>query len=153
MTVMFMMTRRNLLKTGVGLAAVAPIWQYGAATAQRVDRVSWLYTTAQGYGVIQTQGGRQWVETTPTGLQWTFEETAQTTAYVELHDPTRGLRLRLRPNFTELRKEPDDTWARFLAGRWVTPEEVPPLSDYRIRLAHFVPSDRTPVSNYEEKIR
>jgi hypothetical protein len=61
--------------------------------------------------------------------------------------------VRLHATFGEWRQEPKNDWHRSLVGRWVPPNEVPFASDYRIRLVYFVPSDRSPRSNYEQKIR
>jgi len=148
----FMMTRRDILKASAGAAVVGPVGWHRTAMAQRSAGNAWLYSTAQGAGAFRSEDGGQWIETTPTGLEWFFKETVRTAAYVELSDPTRRLWLRLHPSYLEWRKEPNQAWTRWLQGRWVSPGEVPPLSDYLIRLAYLVPSDRKPVAHYEEKI-
>jgi hypothetical protein len=39
-----------------------------------------------------------------------------------------------------------------VTGQWVSPDALPPLIDYNIRLAYFIPSDRVPTTNYQEKM-
>jgi hypothetical protein len=60
--------------------------------------------------------------------------------------------LRLYSGYGEWRQDPSNDWHRLGNGQWAMSSEVPPLSDYRIRLGYFIPSDRAPIANHEEKI-
>jgi len=145
-------TRRDILKTGVGLAAVSSCGGLRIATAQQPAGKAWLYSTSNGPGAFRYEGGNQWVETTATGVRLFFEEKARTDSYVELRDGSRGIWLRLHDRFAEFRQEPQSVWHRLYDGRWVPADKVPPLPDYLIRLVYFVPHDRQPTANFAKKV-
>ena len=145
-----MITRRDALR---GVAAVPMVWRGGSATAQPAPSESaWLYSDPQGPGAIRSDGNGHWTEVTPTGMPWFFREIGRNSSSIELRDDSRSLRLRLHADYGEWLREPANVWNRWFAGRWVSPEALPPLIDYRIRLAYFIPSDRAPTTNYEQKI-
>jgi hypothetical protein len=132
------------------LASAEPAAQPVAAPAALE---AWVYQSAEGTGVIVREGASTWVETTPTGIAFAFEERARAGDYLELYDGSRRLWVRLHPTFLEWRKEPSNEWQRLHKGRWVPASEAPVNTDYRIRIAYFVPSDRNPQPNYAQKIR
>jgi hypothetical protein len=146
-----MITRRGLVTTAASAGATAAFVELRAAKAQSAAD-AWLYSTPQGPGSIRRDRSGQWIETTPTGQQFFFAETNVGAPYVELRDASRQMWLRLYSGYGEWRQEPGSEWHRWMNGRWGMSSEVPALSDYRIRLGYFIPSDRAPIANYEEKI-
>jgi len=147
-----MTTRRDVLKTGAGIGAVASFGGLRAAMAQPAAGTAWLYSASERPGAVRYEGGKKWVETTPEGVRLFFEESSRTPEYLELHDGMRGLWLRLHNRFAEFRWDSQSIWSRLYDGRWVPSDKVPPLSDYLIRLAYLVPGDRRPTTNFEKKI-
>jgi hypothetical protein len=121
--------------------------------ASRLAAQAWLYTTPAGQGFFQHEGGGRWFELTPDGHRLSFMEAGRSPQYVELYDAGRRMRLRLHPTHSEWRQEPQPQWVRLYSGRWISPSQLPALSDYEIRLAYFVPKDRQPIASYEPKIR
>jgi hypothetical protein len=146
-----MTTRREVLKIGTGMAIVGS--SLHIASAQVPGGQAWLYSTNTASGAFRQEGEGHWVETTATGDRVMFEEASRTNQYLELYDHGRGLWLRINDRFAEFRTEPDRAWHRLHDGRWVQPDKLPPLSDYLIRLAYLVPSDRQPTKSFEKKIR
>jgi hypothetical protein len=137
----------------LGGAAAASAWPRASAHAQRGATGAWLYPDEHGPGSFRWSSGSQWVETTLSGDVFLFEQRTRRADAIELYDPGRRLWVRLNASFSEWRHDPDTQWTRLHSGRFVPPEEVPTLSDYRIRVAYFVPRDRQPVARYAEKIR
>ena len=134
---------------------VLPMVHAGAtAMAQPAPLGSaWLYSDPQlGPGAFRSDGSGHWSETTPTGAQWSFREVERNRAYLLLRDDSRRMWVRLSPGYGELRQEPATAWGRWVNGRWVSEDALPPLIDYQIRVGYFIPSDRTPTPYYEDKI-
>jgi hypothetical protein len=141
------MRRREFLGAMLGGAVYRP----QMASAQGTPR-GWLYSTAAGRGGIQETGPGKWTEITPDLKLFSLDQVSENSAYVELVDRSRGVWVRLHPTYAEFRQEPGRVWSRLYAGRWAPVSDLPQFPDYQIRLAYFVPSDRTPVANYEAKI-
>src|SRR5262245_42425275 len=131
--------KRDLI-TLLGGACVAS-WPREALFGQSM-RDSWLYDVPQGRGVFRWSSGHQWVESTPAGDTFLFEERAPAHDSLDLYDAGRRLSVRLNASFGEWREDPSPTWHRWYNGRFVPPDQVPVESDYRIRVAYFVPRDR-----------
>lgn len=144
------MRRRQFIL--LGGAAAASGWPRDAV-GQRVSTNAWLYAGAQGAGIFQWSSGSQWVERTSNGEVLLFEERARRDDSVDLYDAGRRLWVRLNAGFGEWREDGRSTWNRWYDGRFAPPEQVPVLSDYRIRVAYFVPQDRQPIANYGQRIR
>jgi hypothetical protein len=102
-------------------------------------------------------GNRRWVEVGESGGTFAFEEINSTGAMVELLDPGRQLRIRLRSEYAELAVG-DGEFRRWVSGRWIARSKLPGFArlasiDYRTRLIYFVPTDREPTREYQAKIR
>jgi hypothetical protein len=147
------MRRREFITGLAGSAAMPRIARAQLPVAPSSSLNAWLYETPAGPGAFERNGAANWVERIPTGGQMSFEEKARTADYLELYDGSRRLWVRVHPTFMEWRQEPSSEWHRLHTGRWVAAGEVPFRPDYRIRVAYFVPSDRNPRPNYEQKIR
>jgi hypothetical protein len=80
-----MITRRRVVTTATSAVAAAKLGDLRAAAAQR-DADLWLYSTPQGPGSLRRDRYGQWIETTPTGQQFSFAETSAGSPYVELRD-------------------------------------------------------------------
>jgi hypothetical protein len=104
---------------------------------------------------LQKEDGKRWSEKTVEGTHFHFEEVGRTAKYVELFDRSRTMWLRLYDDYSEWRQGNKNDWHRLYDGRWVDPAKLPKAtpSDYRLRLAYFVPTDRTPIPEYAAKIR
>jgi len=145
-----MITRRNVLRAGLALPLAGA--SGAAAIAQSASASAWLYSHELGPGAFRDDGNGHWTETTPTGAPWSFQEMERNRSYITLRDASRGMWVRLWPSYGELRQEPSTVWRRWVSGRWVAADALPPLIDYQIRLAYFIPSDRAPTPYYEDKI-
>jgi hypothetical protein len=143
------MRRREFLGAMLGGAAT---YRPQMARAQSSPR-GWLYSTNAGQGGFREIEPGHWTEITPDGTLLSLAQVSENQAYVELVDSSRGVWVRLRPTYSEFRQEPARVWSRLYIGRWAPVSDLPRLPDYKIRLIYFVPSDRTPVANYETKIR
>jgi hypothetical protein len=151
------MRRREFISAMLGGAVYRPQMANAQirpqpAPAQRNPR-GWLYSTNAGRGGFRESETGHWTEITPDGKLLGLAQVSENSAYVELVDASRGVWVRLRPTYAEFRQEPATGWSRLYNGRWAPWGDLPPLPDYQIRLIYFVPSDRTPVANYEAKIR
>jgi hypothetical protein len=119
-------------------------------------RNAWLYMASGKAGSFQKETGKQWIEKTPGGGDFQFEETEVTYKYVELFDRNRTMWLRLYSDHAEWRQGEKPQWNRLPhTGRWVKVSDLPKAAkkDYHIRLAYFVPTDREPAPDYDKKIR
>ena len=118
-------------------------------------RINWNYKVSGKDGFFRKGAGKNWTETTPDGGELGFEEVERVDKYVELFDASRTMWLRLHSEHAEWRQNKNAHWNRLYDGRWVEAAANPKTidGDYRIRLAYFVPTDRVPTPQYEEKIR
>ncbi len=118
-------------------------------------RNAWTYQVSGRNGHFVKDGDQGWVETTADGDEFHFEETRRLADHVELFDASREMHLRLYANHAEWRHGEQPPWHRLYDGRWVAANHaaLPPKSDYLIRLAYFVPTDREPTPEFASKIR
>ncbi len=118
-------------------------------------RNAWLYDVSGKRGWFEKVAGRRWLETTPDGGQYQFEELARTAGYVELFDRSRTMWLRLHADHVLWRQGKKPDWYRLYNGRWVDAGSLPRPAKraYRVRLAYFVPADRKPTPDYAKKVR
>jgi hypothetical protein len=145
-----MTTRRDVLRAAMALPMT---YAGGAALAQpAAPESAWLYTDQNGAGAFHDDGSGHWTEFTSIGIHWFFREAERNDTFVLLRDDSRGMWVRLFASYGELRQEPRTEWSRWFDGHWVSADALPPLIDYRIRVAYFIPSDRAPTANYEDKI-
>ena len=87
-----------------------------------------------------------------------FEETGRTAETIELIDRSRDVGLRVHAERGELRLPNSTEWQPWQQGSWIGMEQLPKSirflpADQKIRLAYFVPKDRSPIDGYEERIR
>jgi hypothetical protein len=126
-------------------------------TAEDDRRVFRFGDGDQGGAVIHDYATR-WVEMSPAGELFYFEEMARSDDAVELLDWERNVRLKLHADQGELLLNQSTTWQPWQRGRWISLDDLPnsmPFvpTDRKIRLAYFVPGDRAPIENYAQKIR
>jgi hypothetical protein len=149
--------RRRLAPLAVPLALLGclALLKDESSAAAAPARQAWLYKISGQDGWFRKETGKRWVETTPDGRQFQFQEAARRAKYIELFDRSRTMRLRLYASHIEFRQGRDSAWHRLYDGRWVKAADLPkpPKREYRIRLAYFVPSDRKPTPDYAQKIR
>jgi hypothetical protein len=151
------------MRCRLSVALVLPLALLGGlalaqgAGAPRDDqaRNAWLYKVSGKDGWFAEEAGKRWIESTSDGKQFQFEELRRTAKYVELYDGSRTMWLRLFADHVEWRQGTKPDWFRLYDGRWVRASDLPKAAatDYRIRLAYFVPTDRTPTADYAAKIR
>ena len=135
------------------LAQSCPVWAQDIATQDDASARSVWRSSASGEdGYFQKLDATQWIETTA-ATQLQFEEVARTDRYVELFDRSRALSLRLYADRAGWRQ--GSQWKRLRTGNWIAFGALPTAqaSDYRIRLVYFVPADRVPAADYEQRIR
>jgi hypothetical protein len=76
---------------------MSPVILTPAPVGDPANRTAWTY--ARGTGTFAaTNSPRQWVETTPHGAVYTFNETQRNASYIELHDASRNISVRLYAN-------------------------------------------------------
>jgi len=151
------MCRRLLTSLLVPLVLLGGLASADGADPSKVAqaRKAWRYKASGKDGWFQNETGKRWTETTTDGAQLQFEEMARTAKYVELFDGSRTMWLRLYSDHAEWRQGKKSEWHRLYGGRWVQVGDLPKPAkrDYRIRLAYFVPTDRTATPDYAQKIR
>jgi hypothetical protein len=109
------LTRRLFLTVAALLLAVAPL-----AAAPASAQKAWAYN----HGAFRATRDTTWVEKNPTG-EFHFREVVRNTQYVELHDASRKMTVRLYSK-TMYWKTPDKKqWSYMYQGRWVDTEKKP----------------------------
>jgi hypothetical protein len=112
---------------------------------------------AAGGALIHDYANR-WVEIGGTEEKFLFVEVARTDDAIELRDPSRNVGLKIYSTHGDLRLNGSTTWQAWQRGKWIGMNEMPKSirfipTDQKIRLAYFVPADRQPIENYEQKVR
>lgn len=100
----------------------------------------------------------KWLEYGGSAERFAFVEVARSDDTIELLDAPRDVGLKVHADRGELRLPRSTAWQPWQRGKWTRLDELPPSikfvpTDQKIRLAYFVPSDRQPIENYEQKIR
>jgi len=139
------------------------------AAAASGERKVWQYTQGEETVRIVNTQAKEWAADRADGRKVVYEELARTEDFVELRNVATKLRVRLHADHGEWRRESDADWKRWMNGAWVSGPPKPPAapavadakpaatpatgaSPYRVRVAYFVPKDRQPAANYEQKI-
>lgn len=81
---------------------------------------SWLYNR----GSFRAVGGKNWVERNPTGT-FHFKETARSSQFVELYDPSRQFGVRLYSSTVYISTPSNRKWSYLYHGRWEDTEKQP----------------------------
>jgi len=100
----------------------------------------------------------RWVEFAGSDEKYWFEEKGRSNDTIELIDRSRDIGLRIHSEKGEIRLPNSTAWQPWAQGKWIRMDEIPSSirfvpTDQKIRLAYFVPKDRTPIARYEQKIR
>jgi hypothetical protein len=126
------------------------------ANALDLERTAWRYMQGDLTVTITEEQGTKWVAVRSDGEKPVYDEVGRTEGYVELQNRDSKLFVRLYTDHAAWRRPKDKEWTRWVKGGWT--DALPTIVDeaaakYRIRLAYFVPRDRKPIANYEQKIR
>ena len=100
----------------------------------------------------------RWVEVVGSREMYLFEEIAARTTRSNCSTARRDVGLRVHAESGELRLPNSTAWQPWQQGKWIKLDELPDSirfvpTDQKIRLAYFVPKDRTPIAHFEQKIR
>ncbi len=129
-----------------------------SVSASAAERKVFLYGNGDNGGALIHDQGNRWVEVVGSSEKFAFEEISRTDEAIELLDRGRDIGLRVHADHGELRLMKSTTWQPWQRGKWIAMSELPQSirfvpTDNQIRLAYFVPADREPTANYEQKIR
>ena len=122
------------------------------------DRRIWKFETPAGTRTIVDKGQGRWVTYYPNGTSTECIELSRTPEYIEIQNKAANVVQRLYKNYGTVQKTPGEPFKRFGEGAWVE-GDGPPVTknafgsiDDKIRVVYFVPQDRKPTNNYQEKI-
>jgi len=152
------MNRSSTLSILVLLISVINLTATTAWSQKLAQRQAWQFETVAGKRTIVDHGNRRWVTYYPNGTTAECEELDRTPEYLEIRNAANQAVLRLYGSFGTVRKTPEGPFKRFAAGHWLQDEDAPAsaspfgTTDYKIRVVYFVPQDRKPTSNYQDKI-
>src|SRR5687767_1950256 len=150
------MSRRPLM---VFAALTLATWSAVTVHAEGIDtaeRVAWRYTQKELTVTISHAGGKEWVARRSDGTNPLYDEVERTDDYVQLQNRESKLLIRLHEGQAYWRRPKDAEWTRWVKGGWVLApapaDGVKPVAgEHRVRLAYFVPRDRKPVAQYEQR--
>jgi hypothetical protein len=130
----------------------------GVAPASAAERKVFRYGDGVAGGALINDYSTRWVEVVGSEEKYLFEETSRSNDTIELLDRARDVGLRVHATSGELRLPNSAEWQPWEKGKWIGLDELPGSirfvpADQKIRLAYFVPKDRTPIAHYEQKIR
>lgn len=144
----------DLLKYGLPVFTLS--FLLTAIDAQDPQRTIWSYETPKGIRRFEQVDGKKWQLRFPNDATTEIEELSRNDRFVELRNPTNGNVLRLFADRIMNRGKGKTEFRRMADGGWVQPDSAPagPFgpTDYRIRVVYFVPKDRQPTANYDQKI-
>ena len=120
------------------------------------ERQAFLYEDGTG-SLIYDYSGR-WVEMVGASEQFAFEEVSRRADVIELLDRGRDVGLKIRATQGEIRLPRTTVWQPWQKGKWISVHELPKAmsfvpTDHKLRLIYFVPADRQPATDYEQRIR
>jgi hypothetical protein len=139
-------------------AALFLIGAHSATAAAADHREAFRFgEPAAGAALIHDYANR-WVETGDGKERFLFDEVARDKNTIELRDPSRNVGLKIHSDQGELLLNGATAWQPWQRGEWIKIADLSKSihfipTDQQIRLAYFVPTDRQPIENYEEKIR
>lgn len=139
-----------------GWLLAAATWSTSPCRAD--EREVFLYEDGAKSGALIHVPGAKWVENVGGQERYLFEEIKRTDDLIELLDRGRDVGLKIYSDHGDLRLFNSTEWQPWQRGRWIKRAELPPTipfvpTDQKVRLAYFVPQDREPIENYEQKIR
>jgi putative peptidase family protein len=150
-------TRGFLFLLGLACLFNAPAGAGGNRTAANAERRAWRYTQKDLSVTITHKGGKEWVAERSDGNRPAYDEIERTGEYITLQNRETKLFVRLHADQAFWRRPKDENWTPWVRGAWVDapvrPAAIAPAHDRRIRLAYFIPRDRSPTPNYQQKIR
>ncbi|QDV27782.1 hypothetical protein [Aureliella helgolandensis] len=128
-----------------------------AEEAESLFPAGWQKSSTQDPSCFVNISPGKWLEVFPSGNSLSFEETSRAGRVVELFDPGRQIKIKLKPDGSEIAVG-DADFSPWVQGLWKPSKELPEYAefapvDYRLRLLYFVPTDRQPIENYTAKIR
>jgi Putative peptidase family len=130
----------------------------GLAPALAAERRVFRYGDGAAGGALINDYSTRWVEFVGSDEKYLFEETGRSDDTIELIDRARDVGLKVHTTDGELRLPNSTVWQPWQKGKWIGLDELPSSirfvpADQKIRLAYFVPKDRSPIPHYEQKIR
>jgi hypothetical protein len=136
------------------LTAGAPEQQRAGAPERKVFR----YGSDAAGGALIHDYATHWAEFVGAEERYLFEEVSRSDDTIELLDRSRDVGLKVHAEQGEIRLPTSTTWQPWERGKWIELSELPSAihfvpADRMIRLAYFVASDRTPIADYEQRIR
>ncbi len=122
------------------------------------DRTVFLYDNGSQQAALIHDYANCWAEYVDGVDGYRFVETNRSEGVVELIDPGRDVGLRLHDRRVEIRLQGAKTWQPWGEGRWIEKGALPRSirfqpTDWKIRLAYFLPTDRQPLDDYERRVR
>jgi len=145
------------IHTALFTLVIAHLVVAGTAFADEDTRKEWHYQSPNGLRRVVDQGDGKWLLHFPNGTTTDFEELERTKEYIQLRNLKNKNVQRLFADRGMSQKGGKGLFRKFADGKWVTPAPNPSAgsakSDYRIKLAYFVPTDRTPLPDYAQRIQ
>ncbi|QEH35997.1 Putative peptidase family protein [Aquisphaera giovannonii] len=131
----------------------------GFALGAAPDRDAFLSRNGEGQeSALIHDYANVWAEYVDGVDRYRFVETSRSADTVELLDPGRDIGLRVHDDSAEIRMRGSKAWRAWARGRWIEKAALPASirfmpTDWKVRLAYFVPTDREPIEGYERRIR
>jgi len=121
--------------------------------AQDDNRKEWQFETPAGLRRLVDEGNGKWLLHFPNEATAEFRELNRTDKYIEVQNLENKKVQRLFDDHSESRKGGNGPFQKLTDGQWTKVPRTDDSNAYRIRVAYFVPSDRTPLVEYETRIR
>jgi hypothetical protein len=99
-----------------------------AAAAQSDNRVRWEYRNDRGAGYFEKIPGGMWIERQPGGGVCYFRETARTSDFIEIYDPSRGqvwVRMYANQSYWKHPTLTGGEWRTLWGGSWIGSGSTP----------------------------
>ncbi len=126
------------------------VWADDEPTA---DRSAWHFTNEDVVATIKLQEDGSWIGIRNDGRRPVYDQIEVTDEYIMLQNRDTQLFLRLHGDWGYWKRPSDEDWTQWTQGEWTASGFPEPLGEHRIRVAYFVPTDRTPADGYEQRIR
>ncbi len=151
--------------------------------AQVTERSAWLFQMQGEDAAYVKRDDGSWVFARPGKTLNQLDELARTDTEIILQNTRTKLIIRLTSGQSYWRQPNQDDWKTYHRGQWSVPppsvvdwivnnsptqrptmatetpkhvselKKIEDASDYRVRVIYFVPRDREPVENWEQKVR
>lgn len=136
----------------LAMLLLIPWLQPSNVSAAEEQRVVWAYQTEFGERRFELDESGEWAQVFANGNRFACEEVARTEQHIEIRNLKNKNVFRLLADRGTQLKAGTGPFRKFATGNWVAVPSTP-TDDYQIKLAYFVPRDRTPSPGYEPKIR